>query len=116
MNTFNTKYKSCSTTIDELQYVSQGDSIPSSYNDTAPKERKANYNINNTKAVSGGKQVHIQQDQLSGHGVLSNKKIYNTNMELDNVYVDAVSQIGQIKNYGKRRLFKRNNTIYDLIS
>tara|TARA_B100000029_G_scaffold403164_1_gene402876 strand:- start:1205 stop:1555 length:351 start_codon:yes stop_codon:yes gene_type:complete len=116
MNTFKTKYKSCSTTIDELQYVSQGDPTPNSYNDNAPKERKANYNINNVKAVSGGKTVQLQQEQLSGQGVLKNKKIYNTNMELDNVYVDAVSPIGQIKNYAKRRLFKKNNTIYDLIS
>lgn len=116
MNTFKTKYKSCSTTIDELQYVSQGDSTPNSYTDNAPKEKKANYNVNNVKAVSGGKQIYLQQDQLSGQGVSINKKIYNVSMELTNGYVDAGSPFGQIKNYGKRRLFKKNNTIYDLIS
>ena len=34
MNTFNTKYKSCSTTIDELQYVSQGDTAPNPFKDS----------------------------------------------------------------------------------
>tara|TARA_X000001382_G_scaffold21396_1_gene12978 strand:+ start:1506 stop:1856 length:351 start_codon:yes stop_codon:yes gene_type:complete len=115
MNTFNTKYKSCSTTIDELQYVSQGDTAPNPFKDNAPREKQANYSINIIKAVSGGKYINFNQQQLTGKGVLSNKKIYNETHVNNNSYEDAASALGIVKNYSKKRTFKKNNIIYDLL-
>ena len=116
MNTFNTKYKSCSTTIDELQYVSHGDTAPNPFKDNAPRERQANYNVSIVKAVSGGKYIAFNQPQLTGKGVLTNKKIYNESPIHDNSYEDASTALGVVKNYSKKRTLKRNNIIYDLLN
>lgn len=116
MNTFLTKYKSCSTTIDELQYVSQGDTPPNPFKDNAPREKQANYSVNIIKAVSGGKYISFNQQQLTGKGVLNSKKIYNDTSIHNNSYEDAATSLGIVKNYSKKRTFKKNNVIYDLLN
>jgi len=115
MYKFKTKYKSCFTAIDELQYVKQGDSPPSPYKDNAPREKQANYNFSIVSPVSSGKTIPINCHQLTGKGVTKNANIYNEHNEYYNDPVDGHTVFGKINNYAKRRLFKRDKVIYDLI-
>ena len=114
MYKFKTKYKSCFTAIDELQYVRQGDSPPSPYKDNAPREKQANYNFSIVSPVSSGKHIPINSYQLTGKGVSSKADIYNEYESLDNDHVDGFHVFGKIEKFSKRRLFKRDNVIYDL--
>ena len=51
MYKFKSKYKYCLSTIDELQYVRQGDQPPNSYKDNAPKQKQPNYTLSTVNAV-----------------------------------------------------------------
>ena len=115
MYKFKTKYKSCFTAIDELQYVRQGDSPPSPYKDNAPREKQANYNFSIVSPVSSGKHIPINSYQLTGKGVSTKAKIYNEYDQYNNDLVDGHTVFGKIDNYTKRRLFKKDKVIYDLI-
>ena len=113
MYNFKTKYKSCLTATDELQFVKQNVDSPNPFKENAPKEKKANYNISNRAAVASNKYLHVNQEQLSGKGVDTSKKIYNDhNLNI----TDAFTSIGKIDNWSKRRVLKINGIIYDLIS
>jgi hypothetical protein len=57
----------------------------------------------------------INSYQLTGKGVSKKAKIYNEYDEYNNDYVDGHTVFGKINNYAKRRLFKKNGVIYDLI-
>ena len=114
MYKFKTKYKSCFTAIDELQYIRQGDSVPSSYKDNAPREKQANYNFSIVSPVASGKTIPVNNHQLTGKGVSSKAKIYNEYDEYNNDLVDGYTVFGKIDNYAKRRLFKKDKVIYDL--
>jgi hypothetical protein len=111
-----TKYKSCLSATDELQYLSSGDKPVTSFKENAPREKKANYTASTVSAISGGKYVVIQTEQLTGAGVSSDKNIYNQFNELKHCYVDGSTPFNTIKRYAKKRLFKKNNIIYDLLN
>ncbi len=116
MYEFKSKYKYCLSTIDELQYVRPGDQPPNSYKDNAPKQKQPNYNLSTVNAISGSKYVSINNQQLTGNGVNQNEKIWHEHSYHNNIMVDGQTVFGTIKNYNKRRLFKKNNIIYDLTS
>ncbi len=113
MYNFKTKYKSCLSTTDELQYVKQCDSSPNPFKENAPREKKANYNISDKLAIGGGKCLPINQEQLTGKGVDKTKKIYKEN-EIN--CKDAYTLFGKVNNWSNRRVFKKNGIIYDLIN
>ena len=114
MYKFKTKYKSCLSATDELQYIRQGDSPPSLSQDDAPKRKQANYDFSIVSPVSGGKSIPMQTAQLTGKGVSAKAKIYNEFTESYNDYTDGFNTFGKINKYSKHRLFKKDNVIYDL--
>jgi|TARA_R110000824_G_scaffold48714_2_gene137362 hypothetical protein len=116
MYKFKTKYKSCFTTIDELQYIKAGDSVPNIFKDNAPKQKQANYNYSIVAPVARGKYIPIQQAQLTGKGVSNKIKIMNEYEEHSNDLVDGHTSFGVLNNCARRRLFKKDNIIYDLIT
>jgi len=113
MNTFKTKYKSCLSATDELQYIKQNDSSPNPFKENTPREKKANYNISNRVAISSGKYLPINQEQLSGKGVDRSEQIYN---ELNINSTDGYTALGKIDSWYNRRIFKKDGIIYDLIN
>ena len=110
-----TKYKSCLSATEELQYITAGDNPANSFKENGPVEKAANYAVSTIAAVSSSKYVIIQTDRLSGEGVSKEKKIYNT-FKKQQKKKDSVSTFGTIKNYSKNRVFKKNNIIYDLLN
>ena len=112
MNTFKTKYKSCLSATEEYQYIKQGDDTPSTFKENVPRQKQSNYKASLVKAVSSGKNLYIQQDQLSGKGVNSKEKIYN---DIDK-NEDAHCSLGKLENWASRRLIKKDNVIYDLLN
>jgi len=114
MYKFKSKYKYCLSTIDELQYVIPGDQAPSSYQDNAPKQKQPNYNLSTVNAVSGGKYIPITNQQLTGNGVNQKEKIWHEHSYHNNTLVDGQTVFGTIRKFNKRRLFKKDNIIYDL--
>ena len=113
MSLFKTKYKSCLSTTDELQYVKRGDTPPNAYTDSIPQQKHANYKISNTDAVSGNKQIYISQYQLTGTGVNNKESIWNS-YESTNDLEDGHTQYGIVRKSCKRRLLKKDGVIYDL--
>jgi hypothetical protein len=114
MYKFNTKYKSCLSATDELQYIRQGDSPPSLSQDDAPKRKQANYDFSIVSPVSGGKSIPMQTAQLTGKGVSAKAKIYNEYEACDHSYVESYNVFCRIDKFSRRRLFKKDNVIYDL--
>jgi len=113
MYNFKTKYKSCLTATDELQYIKFGDTPPNAFKENAPREKKANYTISNRMAIGNSKHLPINQGQLTGKGIDSSKRIFN---EPEINANDAYTSLGKISGWSKRRLFKREGIIYDLIN
>lgn len=116
MYKFKTKYKNCLATIDELQFVRQGNTPPNSYKDNAPKQKQANYNFSTVAAVSGGKYIPITNTRLTGKGVNRDEKILNEYDHVNNEFVEGHTIFGSISNFNKKRLLKKNNIIYDLLN
>ena len=116
MNTFKTKYKSCLSATEEYQYIKQGDDAPSTFKENVPRQKQSNYKASLVKAVSSGKNLYIQQDQLTGKGVNSNQKIYNDISRNDNKLEDAHCSLGKLGNWAPKRLLKKDNVIYDLLN
>tara|TARA_B100000902_G_C26679093_1_gene606901 strand:+ start:112 stop:450 length:339 start_codon:yes stop_codon:yes gene_type:complete len=110
---FKTKYKSCLSATNELQYIRSSDKPPNVYKENAPREKKANYTISNRIAVSSGKYLPINSERLSGQGVDSTKKIYNS---LDLNTNDAFTTFGKIDNHQQNKVFKKDGIIYDLLN
>ena len=110
---FKTKYQSCLSATDELQYIRGTDPAPSTYKENAPREKKSNYTISNRVAISGGKYLPINQEQLSGKGVDTSKQIYNN---IDINLSDGHTALGKIDGWAKRRVYKKDGIIYDLIN
>ena len=113
MYNFKTNYKSCLSATDEFQYIRVSDKVPSVFKENAPREKKANYTLNNKIAISSGKHLYINKNRLSGKGVDRNKKIYNT-LELSTN--DAFTTFGKLDNWQKGRVFKKDGIIYDLLN
>ena len=42
---FKTKYQSCLSATDELQYIRSTDPAPNAYKENAPREKKSNYTL-----------------------------------------------------------------------
>jgi len=113
MYDFKTKYKSCLSATDELQYVKQSDSSPNPFKENAPREKKANYNLSDRMAVSGGKYLTVTQEQLTGKGIDKTKNIYN---EPEINCIDAHTVFGKLEKWSHRRVLKKDGIIYDLIN
>jgi len=113
MYNFKTKYKSCLAATNELQYIKVSDKAPSAYKENAPREKKANYTLNDRIAISSGKYLTINSERLSGRGVDKSKEIYNT-LELNTN--DAFTAFGKLYNWQKHRVFKKDGIIYDLLN
>lgn len=112
---YKTRYKSCLSTTDELQFVQQGDTPPNSYKENAPKEKQANYTFSSVNAVSSGKCIPVSQLRLTGKGVNNHENIWNNQETVDNSLQDGHSSFGVMNRFGKQRQFKKDGIIYDLI-
>ncbi len=110
---FKTKYKSCLSATDELQYIRGTDPAPSAYKENAPREKKSNYTISNRVAISGGKYLPINSERLTGKGIDKSKNIYNP-IQINTQ--DAFTTFSKLEGYNKRRVFKKDNIIYDLLN
>ena len=110
---FKTKYQSCLSATNELQYIRPADSVPSAYKENAPREKKSNYTISSRVAISGGKYLSINSERLTGKGIDKSKKIYNP-IKINTK--DAYTTFGKIEEYNKHRVFKKDNIIYDLLN
>jgi len=107
---FKTKYQLLPSTIDEMQYVKR-DNSESAYKDQNLNFKNPNYTVSHVKAVSGSKYLAVKANRLSGKGVNKEKKIYTT----PKAELDAFSIFGKLYDLKHRRLFKKNNIIYDLL-
>ncbi len=116
MNTFKTKYKCCLSAIEEFQYIKQNDDAHSSFKENVPRQKQSNYKVSLIKAVSSGKNLYIQQDQLTGKGVNTKEKIYNEIEKKDGDMGDAHCTLGKLNKWAPRRIMKKNNIIYDLLN
>mgnify|MGYP003135865541 FL=1 len=116
MNTFKTKYKSCLSATEEYQYIKQKDDAPSTFKENVPRQKQSNYKASLVKAVSSGKNLYIQQDQLTGKGVNTKEKIYNEIETKNNGREDAHCPLGKLDDWSSRRIMKKNNIIYDLLN
>ena len=77
--------------------------------------KEGNYNINNNKAVSSSKDINLSFDRLTGAGVNTRNNIlneYNNIKELE----DLNSGFAKLESCYKRRVFKKNGIIYDLLN
>ena len=110
MNIFKTKYQLLPSTIDEMQYIKR-DNSESSYKDQNLLFKNPNYTVNHVKAVSGSKYLAVKANRLSGKGVNKEKNIYRT----PKAELDAFSIFGKLYDLRSRRLFKKDNIIYDLL-
>ena len=110
---FKTKYHSCLSATDELQYIRSTDPAPNAYKENAPREKKSNYTISNRVAISGGKNLSINSERLTGKGIDVSKKIYNP-IEVNTT--DAFTTFAKIDGYNKHRVIKKDNIIYDLLN
>jgi len=110
---FKTKYQSCLSATEELQYIKVSDKAPSIFKENVPQEKKANYTLSDRKAVSSGKYLPINSTRLTGRGIDKNKKIYNA-LELNTK--DAFTTFVKLKNWQSNRIFKKNDIIYDLLN
>ena len=114
MSTFMTKFNSCLSATDELQYIKSGDTAPSAYKENAPRQKQPNYKISLVKAVASGKSLYLNKEQLSGKGVNTKQKIYKPIEEIDEL-TPAHSALSKINSYSRQRIFKKNGIIYDLL-
>tara|TARA_B100001250_G_scaffold121484_1_gene103091 strand:- start:2065 stop:2412 length:348 start_codon:yes stop_codon:yes gene_type:complete len=115
MNTFTTKFNSCLSATDELQYIKRNDSAPSTYKENAPRQKQPNYKMNLVKAVASGKSLYLHQDQLTGKGVSVKQKIYKPITQTE-IIASAQSPFGKIDGWSKQRLLKKEGVIYDLLN
>ena len=111
MNKFKTKYQFLPSTIDEMQYIKR-DNSESMHNDQNLHFKNPNYTVSHVKAISGSKYLNIKSNRLSGKGVNKEKNIYK-DIEVDKSSFCVFGKLADIKH---KRLFKKNNIIYDLIS
>jgi len=116
MNTFKTKYKSCLSATEEYQYIKRGDDAPSAFKENVPRQKQSNYKVSLIKAVSSGKNLYIQQDQLTGKGVNKKEKIYNEVEKNIGRPESAHCTLGKLDKWATRRLIKKDNVIYDLLN
>jgi hypothetical protein len=112
MSKFKTKYKLSPSAIDTLQYV-RPNAEPTTNKDQGTKMKDPNYMISANKAVSSNKDLHVIVEQLSGKGVNISKNIKHEIEE--NPIQDLSTSFGKFATT-KRRLFKKDGIIYDLLN
>lgn len=113
MNTFKTKYKLVSNTIDVLPFIRHSNDAVSI--DKNLKMKEANYTVSATKAVSSSKVVNLSVKRLSGKGVNKNTNIYHE-YDCINGLSDLNTGFGRLDKSYKRRMFKNKNIVYDLLN
>jgi len=113
MNTFKTKYKLVSNTIDVLPFIRHSNDAVSI--DKNLKMKEANYTVSTTKAVSSSKVVNLSVKRLSGKGVNKNTNIYHE-YDCINGLSDLNTSFGRLDKSYKRRMFKSKNIVYDLLN
>lgn len=113
MNTFKTKLKLKNNNVDTLLYIRHSnDSVNIS---TDLKMKEGNYNINNNKAVSSSKEINLSFDRLTGIGINTSNKILNEYNNID-ILEDVNTGFSKLESCYKRRTFKKNGIIYDLLN
>lgn len=113
MNTFKTKYKLTHNTVDTLPFIRHSNDAVSI--DKNLKMKEADYNVNHIKAVSSSKYINMSLDRLTGKGVNKQSEIWNE-YDCINGYDAIHTGFAKLNNAYKRRLFKKNNIIYDLLN
>lgn len=113
MNTFKTKYKLVSNTIDVLPFIRHSNDAVSI--DKNLKMKEANYTVSAIKAVSSSKVVNLSVKRLSGKGVNKNTNIYHE-YDCINGLSDLNTGLGRLDKSYKRRMLKSNNIVYDLLN
>jgi len=113
MNTFKSKLKLVNDNVDTLSYIRHSNDAINISTDLKMKE--GNYNINNNKAVSSSKDINLSFDRLTGRGVNVSTKIVNDYDSIDNPD-DVNTVFAKLESCYKRRLFKKNGIVYDLLN
>ncbi len=113
MNIFKTKLKLISDNVDTLSYIRHSNDAINISTDLKMKE--GNYNINNNKAVSSSKEINLSFNRLTGKGVNTSNNILNEHDELDKLE-DVHTGFALLESCYKRRTFKRNGIVYDLLN
>lgn len=113
MNTFKSKLKLVNDNVDTLSYIRHSNDAINISTDLKMKE--GNYNINNNKAVSSSKDINLSFDRLTGRGVNISTKIVNDYGSIDNLD-DVNTGFAKLESCYKRRLFKKNGIVYDLLN
>ncbi len=113
MNIFKTKLKLINDNVDTLSYIRHSNDAINISTDLKMKE--GNYNINNNKAVSSSKEINLSFDRLTGKGVNVSTKIVNDYDNIDHPD-DVNTGFAKLESCYKRRLFKKNGIVYDLLN
>tara|TARA_B100000035_G_scaffold294679_1_gene285135 strand:- start:113 stop:505 length:393 start_codon:yes stop_codon:yes gene_type:complete len=113
MNVFKTKYKLINSSVDTLPFIKHSNDAVSI--DMNLKMKEANYNINHIKAVSSSKYINLSVNRLTGKGVNKENKIWNSH-DIIKESDDVVTGFGKLNKVYKRRLFKKDNIVYDLLN
>lgn len=113
MNTFKSKLKLINDNVGTLSYIRHSNDAINISTDLKMKE--GNYNINNNKAVSSSKEINLSFDRLTGRGVNVNTKIVNEYGSIDDLE-DVNTGFAKLESCYKRRLFKKNGIVYDLLN
>ncbi len=113
MDTFKSKLKLVNDNVDTLSYIKHSND---SINISADlKMKEGNYNINNNKAVSSSKEINLSFNRLTGAGVNTRNNILNEYNNIEKLE-DVNSGFAKLESCYKRRVFKKNGIIYDLLN
>jgi len=113
MNTFKTKLKLINDNVDTLSYIRHSNDAINISTDLKMKE--GNYNINNNKAVSSSKDINLSIDRFTGKGVNTSNNILNEHDNIDSLE-DVNTGFAKLESCYKRRTFKKDGIIYDLLN
>lgn len=113
MNTFKTKLKLINDNVDTLSYIRHSNDAINISTDLKMKE--GNYNINNNKAVSSSKDINLSLDRFTGKGVNTSNNILNEHDNIDSLE-DVNTGFAKLESCYKRRTFKKDGIIYDLLN
>ena len=113
MDTFKTKLKLINDNVDTLSYIRHSNDAINISTDLKMKE--GNYNINNNKAVSSSKDINLSLDRFTGKGVNTSNNILNEHDNIDSLE-DVNTGFAKLESCYKRRTFKKDGIIYDLLN
>lgn len=113
MDTFKTKLKLINDNVDTLSYIRHSNDAINISTDLKMKE--GNYNINNNKAVSSSKDINLSFNRFTGRGVNTSNNILNEHKNI-NIMEDVNTSFSKLESCYKRRTFKKDGIIYDLLN